>query len=342
METLQATLQQRYNEIKEENPQSRIRDIARKMGVSEAQLVAMKAGDTVTVLAGDFKELLKEIHTIGYVMALTRNDNVVHERKGVYNNTSFDGPVGLVLDADIDLRLFMMHWKHAFAVTEGDRKSLQFFDKSGEAVHKIYLNERSNETAYDAIVEKYKSADQYTEITTEAYAPAAAAQPDDQIDVASFQEGWKAMQDSHEFFGLLQKYKLTRTQALRLAPEGFVKLVPNDTLRKIFGEASAQQVPVMVFVSSRGCIQIHTGTVTKLVDAGPWFNVLDPEFNMHLKEGSIFTSYIVKKPGADGIVTSLEIFDDKGDMIAQFFGKRKPGIPELDSWKQIVEHTTGF
>lgn len=342
METLQATLQERYNEAKEANPKLRIRDIARTLGVGEAQLAALNAGNGTTVLGGDFKELLKEIQSIGYVMALTRNNNVVHERKGVYNNVSFEGPVGLVLDADIDLRLFMMHWKHGFAVTEGERKSLQFFDKSGEAVHKIYLNERSNEAAYEAIVAKYKAEVQTTEIPAEVYAAMPAERPDTDIDVASFQQGWRDMQDSHEFFGLMQQQKLTRTQALRLAPDGFVKMVANDTLRKIFEAAAAQQVPVMVFVSSRGCIQIHTGTVTKLVDAGPWFNVLDPEFNMHLKEGNIAASYIVKKPGADGIVTSLEIFDDKGDMIAQFFGKRKPGVPELESWKQIVHTVTGL
>jgi len=26
-----------------------------------------------------------------------------------------------------------------------------------------------------------------------------------------------------------------------------------------------------------------------------------------------------------------------GDIIVQFFGKRKPGIPELDIWRETVE-----
>ena len=92
----------------------------------------------------------------------------------------------------------------------------------------------------------------------------------------------------------------------------------------------------------RGCIQIHTGEVKNLVTTGPWYNVLDPEFNMHLREDAIVSSFIVKKPSVDGIVTSLEIFDAKGEMIVQFFGKRKPGIPELESWREIVNNVTGF
>jgi len=335
-------LKQQYEKVKAENPRLRIRDIAQVMQQSEAALVAMRTGDGVVRLEGDFKELLKEVHTLGIVMALTRNNNAVHERKGVYNNVSFEGSMGLVLDLDIDLRLFMMHWQFGFSVKEGDRVSLQFFDNSGEAVHKIYLTEESNTAAYEALVTKYAAKEQTPVLDTTAYPAAAAELPDSAIDVAAFQEGWKELKDTHDFFGLTRRFKLSRTQALRLAPEGFVKEVPADTTRKILEAASVAQVPIMVFVGSRGCIQIHTGTVTKLLATGPWFNVLDPEFSMHLREDAIARSYIVKKPSVDGIVTALEIFCKDGQMIAQFFGKRKPGNPELESWRAIVDEITGF
>src|SRR5690606_39710803 len=73
------------------------------------------------------------------------SDLVVHERKGVYEKVSFKNHIGLVLGPDIDLRLFMSHWYFGFAVEENGRKSLQFFGIDGEAVHKIYLTERSEE-----------------------------------------------------------------------------------------------------------------------------------------------------------------------------------------------------
>lgn len=43
----------------------------------------------------------------------------------------------------------------------------------------------------------------------------------------------------------------------------------------------------------------------------------------------------------DGIVTSLETFDDEEDLIVQVFGKRKPGQPECARWRQIVEDLCG-
>jgi putative hemin transport protein len=337
-------IKEQYARIKAENPKARIREIADLMQVSEAHLVAMNTGKTVTRLAGDFRELLKEVHTLGYVMALTRNDDAVHERKGGYNNVSFEnGHVGLVLDPDIDLRLFMMHWRFGFAVQEGERKSLQFFDKSGTAVHKIYMVEdRSDFRAYEQLVAKYRAEDQSPELQTEAYPAEPAELPDSDIDVEGFREAWKNIQDTHEFFGIVQNYNLTRTQALRLAPEGFVKQVPNDTARRILDTAAAQQVPIMIFVGNRGCIQIHTGTVNRLLATGPWYNVLDPDFNLHLKEAKIAASYIVKKPSADGIVTALEVFNEKGELIIQFFGKRKPGIPELEEWRHLVKTIADF
>src|SRR3546814_3865726 len=95
-------------------------------------------------------------------MALTRNDHAVHERKGVYTKASFHGHVGLVANPDIDLRLFMNAWHFGFAAHEVDRRSLQFFDKAGEPVHKIYLTDQSNATPYEALVEKYKAEIQGT------------------------------------------------------------------------------------------------------------------------------------------------------------------------------------
>jgi putative hemin transport protein len=68
-----------------------------------------------------------------------------------------------------------------------------------------------------------------------------------------------------------------------------------------------------------------------------WLNVLDPDFNMHLRADHIDTLWVVKKPTEDGVVTSLEAFDSKKNMIAQFFGLRKPGIPELKDWAALVE-----
>ncbi len=111
-----AALKDRWAEFKAENPKTRIRDAAKELNTTEADLVATGLGENIILLEGDFRELLKDVPSLGYVMALTRNDHVVHERKGVYENVSFNNHVGLVLGPDIDLRMFLGDWKFGFAV----------------------------------------------------------------------------------------------------------------------------------------------------------------------------------------------------------------------------------
>jgi len=337
MSTATISLKEKYEQLKAESPKQRIRDAAKQLGVSEAQLVASGVGNTAIRLEGNWQELLPEVIALGKVMALTRNDDAVHERKGIYDNIAFQGPVGTAVNPDIDLRLFMMHWASAYAVNENDRLSIQFFDKGGDAVHKIYCIEESNTDAYHALVKKYTAAVQTTDLEVIPYPARAEEKPDNEIDVEGFREAWKNITDSHQFFGLLGRFGVSRLQAMRMAPEGFVEKVPNDISRKALIAAADRQVPIMVFVGNRGCIQIHTGTVNKVMEAGPWFNVLDPDFNLHLKETAIAHSFIVKKPSEDGTITALEIYDEKGEMIIQFFGKRKPGIPELEEWRDLVK-----
>lgn len=333
-------LKEKYEAYKIANPKKRIREAAQELQVAEAELLMTGLGSTVTFLQPDFEKILESVPSLGYVMALTRNEYCVNERKGVYEDISFTPHAGLVLGADIDLRLFLRVWKYAFAVAENDRQSLQFFDANGNAIHKIYLTDRSNVEAYKALVAQFLNAEQEAVVIEAAPAAAPATElPDSEIDVTGFQEAWNKMADSHEFFMLLRKFKVTRTQALRLAPAGRAKETTVEGFRKAMTACSEKQVPVMVFTANAGCIQIHSGNITKLVDMGPWFNVLDPEFNLHLREDEVHSVWQVVKPSTDGDVNSIELFDKNGEMIVQFFGKRKPGIPELESWREVLKES---
>lgn len=329
-------LKNQWAAFKAEHPKVRIRDAAKQLATSEAALIATTVGESAVRLQEQFPEILKEVEGLGYVMALTRNDHCVHERKGIYKKVSFRGSIGLAVNPDIDLRLFMGQWASGFAVNENDRKSLQFFGKDGEAVHKIYMTESSDEAAYQVLVTKYSAEDQQAPLTfSEAKTPAVEL-ADAEVAVADFKQAWLDLEDTHDFHGLLNTYGLTRTQALRLAPEGHAIPVTLDSLKSMLHKASETDLEIMVFTGSAGCIQIHTGLVKKILETGPWFNVLDPEFNMHLRMDGIASLWLVKKPTKDGIVTSIEVFDAEGNIIVQFFGKRKPGIPEDENWRRIV------
>jgi putative hemin transport protein len=318
----------------------RNRDAARQLGVSEAELIASQCGQGVTRLEGDFRRLLERLHELGPVMALTRNDDVVHEKIGRYENVSADGMVGLALGEDIDLRLFFRHWTLGYAVEEatdhGPRSSLQFYDASGTAVHKMFLRDQIHAHAYRALVEAFASDCQTRGERVAPPAPAAAEVDDAAVDQDGLLAGWSQLKDTHEFFPLLKKFNVGRRQALRLARSRFAQPVLLRSVRALLDDVASTQLPIMVFVGNRGCIQIHTGPVVNVKPMGPWLNVMDPGFNLHLREDRIASAWVVRKPTTEGDVTSLELFNAAGETMAMLFGKRKPGVPEMPGWREAV------
>ncbi len=330
---------------------ARHRDIAAQLGISEAELLAAhlpssyqenEAYFRTIQLRPEWPELIAITESLGEVMALTRNESCVHEKLGVYRKVSYQGNTGLVLGGAIDLRIFYQHWHTGFAVIEeageGYQRSLQFFDASGDAVHKIFLKPQSKVDAYYALTKHFASDERAPQLQVQKAASATPEQSDQLIDVSGFQTAWSSLRDTHDFFGLLKKFGVSRTQALRLAPAQFAQQIEVSSARDLLESAAQQQVPIMVFVSNRGVVQIHSGVINKVVTMGAWINILDPGFNLHLREDHIAQAWIVKKPTIDGLVTSVELFDAHGDTIAMFFGERKPGKPELCEWRALIEN----
>lgn len=337
-----STLKEQWAALKAQRPHLRIRNAAAELNVSEVELLATQTSENVTRLRPEMKEILSEVETLGKVMALTRNNECVHERKGTYLNSDFTSPhAGLFVGEDIDLRIFLAHWKKAYAVIDetarGIMRSIQFFGKDGEAIHKIYLTKDSNEEAFLTLVEKYKSEDQSITESIEDINTNHEEKPDSEIDVDGFQQAWLSLKDTHDFFMMLKKYGVTRTQALRLAPDLYhAQKINKDGIVMMLEEAAKTKLPIMVFVGNKGNIQIHTGEIKKTMWHEGWFNIMDPDFNLHLDMSKIAQTWIVRKPTEDGIVTAIEVFNEMGEIIVQFFGKRKPGIPELEDWRTLI------
>lgn len=317
-------------------PKVRIRDAATRLGVSEAELRATECGAQTIRLIDDWEGILCRLPLVGEVMALTRNEAAVHEKIGEYVAPSFGGGHGLVLGQAIDLRLFLRRWAHGFAVIEEARTSLHFFDAHGDAIHKIYSREGSDPDELRKILEIFAADDQRPTIELTPRPARAPERADAAIDGDALRTSWLGMRDTHEFFGILRRHGVSRLQAMRHAPAGHARRVAPASLDQVLDGAARSGLPIMIFVGNPGCIQIHTGPVARIVPMGPWINVLDPGFNLHLRRDLIDQAWVVRKPTDDGIVTSLELFDAAGESIALLFGERKPGKPELPGWQALV------
>jgi len=281
-------------------------------------------------------------------MSLTRILNCVLVHKGPFQKIDIVGGPShkmATVIGPIESRVFFAAWKYGFAVKQqtphGIQQSLQIFDEAGTAVTKIFLQPAggskaaSNQEAYDKIVADFTAPVQNTEVPVTKVAASPTKSIGD-VNKDALLADWAAMKDTHDFFGMLRKHQVNRLDAVILAEGKFAYRLGKQSLRQMLETSASEHLPIMVFAGNRGNLQIHQGKVQTIRVMENWLNVLDPDFNMHLREDHIDSVWVVEKPTTDGVVTGIEVFDSSKEMIVQFFGLRKPGNPELGKWRELV------
>ena len=320
----------------------RMRDAAAALGVPEAALLEARrpAGAARRLRLPDgpqgFGAILARLPEAGEVMALTRNEACVHEKHGRFNPPDIEGAMGQVV-GEIDLRLFLRHWRHGYLLDaetrSGPRRSLQFFDSTGTAVHKIYAIPATDPAAFARIAADFADP----EAPPAAFDPPtpAAERPDAEIDVSGLHAAWAGLRHTHEFALLLRRFGVTRAQAMRLVPE-FARPVAASAAHDLLAAVADSGFPIMVFVGNRGCVQIHSGPVHRVEVVGPWLNVLDPRFDLHLRQDLVAAAAVVRKPSVMGDIHALELFEASGEIAVQFFGTRPPQGAEDPEWRRLL------
>ena len=326
---------QQYSDLKERHPKKYARDLAALMGISEAELTAARVGHQAQPLRPDMRELLHALEAVGETKCITRNEYAVHEHLGVFSNIHIGAHAGIVLNPRaLDLRVFVNQWASVFHLTEmtghGERQSIQFFDQHGDAVLKVYATENTHMDAWRQLLAEYRT----DAAAVFSVIPAAAAAFSSNVDSAALESDWRAMTDVHQFFRLLKKHDVSRQQAFQAVSDDLAQQVSNQSLAALLETVRHDGNEIMIFVGNRACVQIFTGTIEKLMPMHNWLNIFNPAFTLHLQEQLIAESWITRKPTADGIVTSLELFAADGTQIAQLYGQRSEGQPEQTRWRE--------
>ena len=322
-----------------DNPKARPRDLAAQLGVTEADLVAARVGQGATRIDATPDALVPRLGALGPVMALTRNESAVSEKTGVYDNYKSGAHASMVLNGAIDLRIFPNAWVHGFAVEvetdNGVRRSFQVFDAAGDAVHKVILPLDADPIEWLAIRDALATGDASQSLTLQPREPVEAPKSEPEKRDILLKE-WERMTDTHQFLRLTAKLRMNRLGAYRIAGAPWVRQLDPAALDTALETCSAQGIEVMVFVGNRGCIQIHTGPLNTMKKMGPWQNVLDPDFNLHLRSDHVAELWAVEKPTRRGPALSIEGFDKDGMLILQVFGSRSGETDHRPAFAEVV------
>ena len=271
---------------------------------------------------------------LGRVLAITRSDAVVHETHGVYSDMRQHGSVGMFFSPGIDTRFFLDRWKCAFAVTENERLSLQFFDAFGVAAHKVYITDDSSMLAYAKLVARYRSDNQGKSEPVRVSGTRLNTPVD--LDPVALRDSWLKIRDVHEGPRLVRAHGGDYQAVYSALGEEFAQPLESWSVELLLQQLSSDQVPCMIFAMNKSAVQAYAGRVKKLLRTGPWFNVLDPTFNLHLKTSEIGRAWYVRKPSDDGWITTLHAFDRHGREVLVVADNRMRGMRELSPWRETL------
>ncbi|MBX4336080.1 hemin-degrading factor [Bartonella raoultii] len=331
--------------LREEKKKMRNRDFAVSIGISEAELIAAYCTiGKAKRLQVDIATLLENASKLGTVMVVTRNDHAVHEITGCFEKIVHHQHVPITL-GEIDLRIFSKQWKFAFehdvTILGKPEKSLQFFDQHGAAILKIYSKKTTNMEEWNKLVEKLLHEDQ-SSILDILPASLPAKHNATELDIKKFQNRWREMTDVHQLYKIISEFKINRYDAIKYIGREFANKLKVEAIEKMLHQVAQQELPIMCFVSNRGCVQIFSGKIKNIKQMGPWLNILDKKFDLHLLVSAIDSVWCVRKPISDGYVSSLEVFNKNGEMIVQFFGLRKEGQKEREDWRSLLKNLPSY
>jgi len=339
-------LKKAYERLKSQAPHLYLREAAELLGVSEMALLSLELGNSVFRLRPDWRPLLENLSQQGQLMGLSRNPWAVIENTGPYPRPTFEGSVAVFHDTPpaLDLRCYLNHWTHAFAVytQKGGRSlySIQFFTPWGESIHKVYFSGPEAPQKWQAFREAFLHPDQSLEL--EAIVPAPPSPPQEGPgDRESFLQEWAGLADTHDFFMLLRRHRVSRLAALQAAEGHFTWSLSPAQWEYFLHWVQTTQTPIMFFVGNAGIHQIYTGPVTSITYERGWHNFHGPHLTLHFNPEGLGHLYLVKKPTREGDIYSLEVFGPHGEEVLWVFGARKPGQSVPAGWLEFVNTVQG-
>jgi len=337
MHTQQLAILDAFDAARCASPAMHAIDIAQRLAISEGELQAARLGRDVTTLSLAPAELAARLCQLGEVKALTRSSAAVLEQQGHYPPPA---SAGLLLDpGGLDLRLHLHHWhwscliRDAIVAADGHtltRHSLQIFDRHGRALHKLFSLESSLPEAWQQLAaEGNNQPPSFTRLAQPPSRPLPQA--------PGLGDDWARMRDVHQFFGLLRRHGLQRHEANSLMEGRFTRALSAATCAQALTQAAANNLPLMLFVASPGCVQIRSGTVPAPQRQRGWLNLFGKNFTLHLDDASIDSVWQVHKPNRDGGVTSLEAFSHTGELLLQIYAERGEGNAERSDWRHLLD-----
>jgi putative hemin transport protein len=307
-------LSEEWENLKAQKPGIRIKEAADMLQVAEAQLLVTKCGENVKRLNHHPIAILNAISEVDEVMALTRNASVVIETNGKYPTFLLEDHWLVGNNDDFHIIFDTTIITHIFAVTDEfggqTRNSIQFFDAAGKAIHKIYFDPSVPEEAYTSITHTFLSPNQEKEINCLSYPKATRVEISKEIAL----QKWESLKNYHRFDNLEFYLGNSLLDIVTRLGEDLARKIPTDASTQLLLGLANKDISISYIVKNMGCTQLFRGPVRNVFVKDDWFNVKDPDFNLHILKTQLDTGYLVHVPLINNHRLALLFFNKQGEL----------------------------
>lgn len=285
-------------------------------------------------LHGEWAKVVGSIISGGAIRASTASGGITIEQTGTVGeyNMRGEGTIGSVVQDDLDLRFLFRHW--VGGLVHPAHTTVDFVDTAGAVCVSLHAADDSTRSAIETVADRFKGP--------ALDVPAAPARPtpkgDADVDRDALLADWRAMQNVHHFEAMLGKHRIGRLQALRLAGPEFARALSTDAFGALVARLDEDGQEIMVFVANRGMVQIFSGPTEEKKRAGHGWEIAHEGTKIYVPDTALHGLWLVHKPTAAGIITSLEFVREESDQsVASIFGRHPHGDAQPPEWLKLLE-----
>ncbi len=295
------------------------------------------AAEGVVTLRPEWPEIIGALIARGTLCTRTKSGGVTIEQTGAVSeyNLRGEGRIGSVVQDDLDLRFLFRHW--AGGLVHPAHTTVDFIDTTGATCVSIHAADNAARETIEAVAEQFAGPAAQIPATPPP-GPAKPHKSDGEVDTGALLADWRAMQNVHHFEALLGKHGLGRLQALRLVGREFAVELAAGAFGELLAQLGGNGQEIMVFVANRGMVQIFSGPASDAKRAGHGWEIAHGAAKLYFPDTALHGLWLVHKPTAAGIITSLELVrEDEDQAVASIFGRHPHGDAQPAEWLELLE-----
>ena len=285
-------------------------------------------------LGGKWADIVDALISGGAIRATTESGGITIEQSGSVGdyNLRGEGTIGSVVQDDLDLRFLFRHW--AGGLVHPAHTTVDFIDTTGAICVSLHAADDTARATIETVAERFAGPP----LEVPAVPAPRPAKADSDVDTDALLADWRAMQNVHHFEAIIGKHGIGRLQAMRLVGSEFARELSTEAFGALLDRLDDGTQEIMVFVANRGMVQIYSGPAGNKKRAGHGWEIESGTSKVYVPDKALHGLWLVHKPTAAGIITSLEfVREDSDQSVASIFGRHPHGDAQPPEWLALLE-----